>query len=122
MNEAQEMTLDQFIRSKWFIATARAMAIVGGTSITLGGGFVTWAVFDTKAQSAAAVSAVSRVELVQEQRADKADSFQSAITKRVDRVEDKLDAANMALGEIRGIVSELARNDAQDARWLARSP
>jgi hypothetical protein len=73
-------------------------------------------------QSAAAVSTVTRVELVQEQRADKADSFQTAITKRVDRVEDKLDAANMALGEIRGIVSELARNDAQDARWLARSP
>lgn len=121
MNEVHEMTLDQFVRSKWFIAAARSMAIIGGTAVTLGGAFVTWAVLDTKEQSAAAVSAVATVRLVQEQRADKVDSFQNSITKRVDRVEDKIDAANMSLSEIRGIVSELARNDAQQARWVVRS-
>lgn len=123
MNEAHEMTLEQFVRSKWFIAAARTMAIIGGTAVTLGGGFVTWAVLDTKAQSAAAVAAVSRVELVQDQRADKGDDFQVGITTRVDRLEDKVDAANYSLATIQGIVSQLAgRDEPKPAKWMATAP
>ena len=123
MNEAHEMTLEQFVRSKWFIASARTMAIVGGTAVTLGGGFVTWAVLDTKEQAAAAVSAGSSVQLVQDQRAEIGDDFQNGITTRVDRLEDKVDAANFALAKIEGIVSQIAGREAtKPARWTAETP
>ncbi|MDB5531585.1 MAG: hypothetical protein JWR51_4688 [Devosia sp.] len=123
MNEAHEMTLEQFVRSKWFIAAARTMAIVGGTAVTMGGGFVTWAVLDTKAQSAAAVAAVSRVEVVQDQRADKGDDFQTGITMRVDRLEDKVDSANYSLAKIEGIVSQIAgRAEPKPAAWATTDP
>ena len=115
------MTLDQFVRSKWFIAAARTMAIVGGFAVTAGGGFVTWAVLDTKQQAATAVAAVSRVEQVQDQRADKGDTFQTWITTRVDRLEDKVDSANYSLAKIEGIVSQIAGSATQPARWIAKS-
>ncbi len=124
MNEAHEMTLEQFIRSKWFIAAARMMAIVGGLAVTTGGTFVTWAVLDTKQQAAHAASAASEanaavelVRTVQDQRADKGDDFQTGITARVDRVEDKVDSANAGIAEIRGIVSQLASQQSRAASW-----
>jgi ATP:corrinoid adenosyltransferase len=102
-----EVTLVQFIQSKWFIGTARIMAIVGGTAVTLGGAFVTWAVLDTREQADKAASAVVEVRQAQKQQELRVNN----VERKVDALDDKLDVVSASVSEVKGIVSELARRE-----------
>lgn len=94
--DGHDMALEQFIRSKWFIATARAAAIVGATVISIGGGIVTWAVFDTRASASTANASAAAVASKQAEREPLIDAAIADVRRQVNDSAHDIDVIRAA--------------------------
>ena len=113
-----ELTLDQWVRSKWFGYLYKIASIAGAVIITVGGSVASWAIFDTRQSAASAVTAVADMRLLQERRAAVSDVTQQLETRdRAALIEDVKDIQKTVLaqqndiGEIKGLLRQLATQD-----------
>lgn len=112
-----ELTLDQWVRSKWFGYLYKIASIAGAVIITVGGSVASWAIFDTRQSAASAVAAVSDMKLQQDRRAAIAEVTQQLETRdRAALIDDVKDIQKTVLaqqndiGEIKGLVRQLAKD------------
>lgn len=113
-----ELTLDQWVRSKWFGYLYKIASIAGAVIITVGGSVASWAIFDTRQSAASAVAAVSEMKLQQDRRAAVAEVTQQLETRdRAALIDDVKDIQKTVLaqqndiGEIKGLLRQLASHD-----------
>lgn len=118
MITSDDISIEQFVRSKWFIASARLASIVGAIVVSVGGVVAGWAVFDTREQAQRAIAAVGEVRQTQSERAIVGDALAATVTGlsgKVDRLDAKVDTSNETLAEIRGAVNLIARQQQKTA-------
>ena len=113
-----ELTLDQWVRSKWFGYLYKIASIAGAVIITIGGSVASWAIFDTRQSAATAVEAVASMQAQQERRAAVADVTQqietrdrAALIDDVKEIQKTILAQQNDIGEIKGLVRKIVQQD-----------
>lgn len=126
-----EVTIDQVVqvtRSKYFTAAYRVAVLIFSLFTAGATGFISWAVYETRAKADSAVETANAVAETLAVRTKDSEAFQRDITSKVVEVSGEMDTIrasqlNMAqsVGRIEGILESLQDRVGVPASWVANT-
>lgn len=112
-----EMTLAQFLDSKWARRMARGVWITLGIFVPLGAAILGYMVYDSRAQATSASEMATDVKIAVDRLAPTISEIKTTVGDLTDTLADvQIDAART-----RGVVEQMQRQQSREAVW-ARPP